>query len=150
MLSKFVLVIAAIIFLILSSFYFIYDSSYQNSFEARFYYFIGNYSKAREFAKIAYDKDQYNKMAFTVLTQSEIAMKYVNYIESGNKYFEQINAISSKKEYKNADKIKIKMMCEIMMGEYKNLPSSKLINKELEKNAKEMDMKFKQLHKELF
>ena len=150
MLSKIVLVVTAIVFLLFSSFYFITNSSYQDSFEARFYYFVGNYAKAYNFAKKAYDTDSYNKMAFTVLTQSKIAMEYVNFIETGNKYFDRIDKISSKKEYSEADKTRIKLMCEIMLGDYKKLSPTKLTNNDLVEDARKLNDKFKQLYKELF
>jgi len=150
MLSKIVLVVVSILFLLFSSFYFLTDSSYQDSFEARFYYLVGNYEKAYEFAKKAYDGDSYNKMAFTVLTQSKIATQYVKYIKTGNEYFKRIDKISSKKEYSDADKIRIKLMCEIMLGDYKKLVPTKLTNSELVADAKKLNDKFKQLYKELF
>ena len=150
MLSKIVLVVSAVLFLLFSGFYFIVDSSYQDSFEARFYYFIGNYTQAYKFAKKAYDKDSYNKMAFTVLVQSKIAKEYVDYIETGNRYFEKIDKISSKKEYKNDDKARIKLMCEIMLGDYKKLSPTKLTNQDLVDSAKKINDKFGQLYKELF
>ncbi len=150
MLSKIVFVIIAILFLALSGFYFFINSSYQNSFEARFYYLVGNYEKAYDFAQKAYKEDIYNKMAITVLNQSKIAKEYVIYIKTGNDYFDKINKISSKKSYKEADKVRIKMMCEIMIGEYKKLVPTKLTDKELVKDAKETYTKFKQLYEQLY
>ncbi len=150
MLSKIVFVIVAILFLVASGFYFMGNSSYQNSFEARFYYFVGNYEKAYEFAQKAYKEDSYNKMAFTVLTQSKIAEKYVAYIKEGNVYFDKIDKISSEKEYKQADKIRIKLMCEIMIGRYKKLVPTKLTDKELVEDARKTYTKFKQLYEQLF
>ena len=150
MLSKIILVVSSILFLLFSGFYFITDSSYQDSFEARFYYFIGNYAQAYKFAQKAYEKDSYNKMAFTVLVQSKIAKEYVDYIKTGNKYFEKIDKISSKKEYKNDDKARIKLMCEIMLGDYKKLSPTKLTNQDLVDDAKKLNDKFEQLYKELF
>jgi len=150
MLSKIILVISFVLLLLCSAFYFITDSSYQDSFEARFYYFIGNYTQAYKYAKKAYAENSYNKMAFTVLVQSKIAKEYVDYIETGNRYFEKIDKISSKKEYKNSDKARIKLMCEIMLGDYKKLSSTKLTNKDLIDGAKKLNDKFEQLYKELF
>ena len=150
MLSKIVLVVSSILLLLFSAFYFITDSSYQDSFEARFYYFVGNYTKAYKLAQQAYSKDSYNKMAFTVLTQSKIAQEYVDYIEMGNKYFKKIDKISSKKEYKDEDRARIKLMCEIMIGDYKKLSPTKLTNEDLVKEAKKLYDKFQQLYKELF
>ena len=150
MLSKIVLLIVSFTFLSLSGFYFFTDSSYQDSFEARFYYLIGNYKKAYNFAKKSYDKDPYNKMAFTVLTQSKIATQYVDYTKTGNEYLSRIDKISSKKEYSDADKVRIKLMCEIMLGDYKKLSPTKLTNAELVKDARKLNDKFEQLYKELF
>lgn len=150
MLSKIILVVLSISFLLIGVFYFATDSSYQDSFEARFYYFIGNYNKAYKFAKKAYTKDAYNKIAFTVLTQSKIAKKYVDYIETGNRYLEKIDKISSKKEYKSDDRARIKLMCEIMLGNYKKLSPTKLTNQDLIDNAKNINDKFEQLYKKLF
>jgi len=150
MLSKIVLLVVTFLFLSLSAFYFAGDSSYQNSFESRFYYFIGNYSKAYELAKKAYDEDAYNKMAFTVLTQSKIAKEYEDYIKAGNEYFDKIDKISSEKVYKDVDKVRIKLICEVMIGNYKKLVPTKLTDKELVKNAKKMYEKFKQLYQQLF
>ena len=150
MLSKIVLVVFGVLFLLLSGFYFLVNSSYQDSLEARFYYFVGNYEKAYEFAKKSYDKDTYNKMAFTVLTQSKIATEYLKYINTGNRYFNRIDEISSKENYSDADKIRVKLMCEIMLGEYKKLVPTKLTNRDLIKDARKLDDKFKQLYRELF
>ncbi|NOX16312.1 MAG: hypothetical protein GXP61_09900 [Epsilonproteobacteria bacterium] len=150
MLSKIVLVIVTVLFLAISLFYFMGNSSYQNSFEARFYYLVGNYDKAYEFAQKAYKEDSYNKMAFTVLTQSKIAKKYVDYIKEGNKYFDRIDKISSEKNYKEADKIRIKLMCQIMIGEYQKLVPTELTDKELVEDAKKTYTKFKQLYEQLF
>ncbi len=150
MLSKVVLIISATVFLLLGVFYFTTDKSYQDSFEARFYYFVGNYKKAYEFADKSYSLNPYNKMAFTVLVQSKIALDYANYIQMGNRYFKKIDEISSKKEYKDADKIRVKLMCEIMLGEYKKLSPTKLTNIDLIENAKKMNEKFERLYKELF
>jgi len=150
MLSKIVLVVLATIFLLSGVFYFTTDSSYQDAFEARFYYFIGNYEKAQKFAQKAYIKDPYNKMAFTVLVQSKISQEYVDYIETGNRYLAKIDKISSKKEYKDSDRARIKLMCEIMLGDYKKLSPTKLTSQDLINDAKEINDKFKQLYEELF
>ncbi|MBL0686753.1 MAG: hypothetical protein JJV94_02870 [Sulfurospirillum sp.] len=150
MLSKIKLIIFAILVLAGSFYYFSSNSSYQNSIQARVYYFLGDYESAYELAKKAYKKDAYNKMANTVMTQSKISIAYETYINEGNEYFEKIDLISSKKEYTIADKVRIKMMCEIMIDSYKNLHPSTLTKESLLKASKKMQKKFMQLHKELF
>lgn len=150
MLSKIKLILFAILLLAGSFLYFNSNSSYQESFEARIYYFLGNYQAAYDLAKKAYDKDKYNKMANTVLTQSKIALGYEKYIKTGNEYLEKINQISTKQELTQADKTRIKMICEVMIDDYNNLKSSVLTDKILVKNAKKMQEKFQQLYNELF
>ena len=56
------------------------SSSYQNSFQARMYYFLEDFEQAYALAKRAYDEDAYNKMASTILTQSDITLQYEAYI----------------------------------------------------------------------
>jgi len=150
MLSKIVLVFLSSLLLLSAGLYFAYNSSYKDSFEARFYYFVGNYTKAHAFALSAYQKDQYNKMASMVLAQSEIALEFVNFINLGSEYLEKIDAISSKKSYSKDDKIRIKMMSEIIMAEYKKLSPTKLTNQDLVENSRKINDKFVQLYKELF
>ncbi len=150
MLSKIKLIIFVLLILLGSFLYFSFNSSYQDSIEARIYYLLGNYKEAYKLAKKAYEKDSYNKMANTILTQSKIALSYEKYIEEGNEYLKKINEISSKKDFSSADKVRIKMMCEIMIESYNDLKSSVLTDDELKKNAHDMQKKFQQLYDELF
>jgi tRNA U34 5-carboxymethylaminomethyl modifying enzyme MnmG/GidA len=150
MLSKIKLIIFTIVLLGGSFYYFSSNSSYQNSVQARVYYFLGNYDSAYELAQKAYEEDSYNKMANTVMTQSKIAKSYESYINQGNEYLKKIDAISSKKEYTPQDKTRIKMMCEIMIEAYEQLKPSTLTEDSLITNSKKMQKKFKQLHEELF
>jgi tetratricopeptide (TPR) repeat protein len=150
MLSKIKLIIFVIFVLGGSIYFFSSNSSYQNSIQARVYYFLGNYDNAYELAKKAYEQDNYNKMANTVMTQSKIAKEYESYIEEGNKYFKKIDEISSKKDYNEADKTRVKMMCEIMIESYKNLSPSTMTEESLLKKSKKMQKKFIQLYEELF
>lgn len=150
MLSKIKLIIFTVILLGGSVYFFSSNSSYQNSIQARIYYFLGNYESAYELAKEAYEQDNYNKMANTVMTQSKIAKEYEAYIKQGNNYLVRIDEISSKKDYTEADKVRVKMMCEIMIDSYGELLPSTLTDKSLLKSSKKMQKKFIQLHEELF
>lgn len=150
MLSKIKLILFVVLILGGSLVYFNSNSSYQDSIEARIYYFLGNYKEAYELAKKAYEKDSYNKMANTVLTQSKIALAYEEYIRQGNEYLKKINEISSKSDFSPADKTRIKMMCEVMIDGFSDLKSSTLTDEILVENAKKMQEKFKQLYEELF
>jgi len=150
MLSKIKLIIFMIVLLGGSVYFFSSNSSYQNSIQARIYYFLGNYESAYDLAKEAYKQDSYNKMANTVMTQSAIAKEYEAYIKQGNEYFTRIDEISSKKDYTEADKVRVKMMCEIMIESYKELAPSTLTDESLQLSSKKMQKKFIQLYEELF
>lgn len=150
MLSRVYVVFILVLFLGGGFFFFSFNSSYKDSFQARVYYFLGNYEEAYTYAKSAYAQDEYNKMAFTVLTQSKIAKSYEKYILEGNKYLKKIDEISAKNIFADADKIRIKMMCEVMIDSYSSLVPTKLTDKQLRKNAQMVYEKFKKLYAELF
>ena len=150
MLSKIKLIIFVVFLLGGSVYFFSSNLSYQNSIQARVYYFLGNYNSAYGLAKKAYEQDKYNKMANTVMTQSKIAKEYESYIEEGNRYLKKIDEISSKKDYNEADKTRVKMMCEIMIESYKNLSPSTMTEESLLKKSQKMQKKFIQLYEELF
>jgi tetratricopeptide (TPR) repeat protein len=141
-------------FLILTVFgiflYYFLSDSYRYSLEAKAYYEMGEYERAYKIAQKAYDIDKYNRMAFTIVTQSKISMIWDKFIKDSEDYFKKIDEISNKETITKADKIKIKMMLEIIMGEYKNLPHSKLINKDLEKKAQEQYKKAEELYNGIF
>ena len=150
MLSKIKLIIFIVVLLGGSVYFFSSNSSYQNSIQARVYYFLGNYESAYKLSKKAYEQDSYNKMANTVMTQSKIAKEYEAYIKQGNEYFVSIDEISSKKDYTDADKVRVKMMCEIMIDSYESLVPSTLTDKSLQLSSQKMQKKFVQLYEELF
>ncbi len=113
-------------------------------------FMLGNYESAYNLAKKALNEDSYNKMANTIVIQSQIALTYEKYIEQGNSYLKIIDSISSKKEYSKKDKTKIKFMCEIIIQGYDELKPSTLTDDNLLKNSKKMQKKFQQLYEELF
>jgi tetratricopeptide (TPR) repeat protein len=130
--------------------YYFLNDSYRYSLEAKAYYELGEYEKAYKLAQKAYKLDKYNRMAFTIVTQTKIAKIWQNFIKESNEYFVEIDSISNKETITNADKIKIKMMLEIIIGEYKNLPHSKLLNKELEVQADKNYKRAKELYNGIF
>ena len=130
--------------------YYFFSDSYRYSLEAKAYYEMGNYQKAYKLANDAYKLDKYNRMAFTIVTQSKIAIDWEKFIKESEEYFNQIDKISNKETITKADKIKIKMMLEIIMGEYKNLKHSKLLNKDLEDSAQIQYKKAKELYDGIF
>jgi tetratricopeptide (TPR) repeat protein len=126
------------------------NDSYRLSIEAKYFFETGDYKKAEILAKKAYILDPYNRMAFTVYTQSQIAEKWQNYIDDCVKYFKKIEQIANKDKITKKDKERVKIILEIIMEEYKTLPSSTLLPKNLKIKAKEMYEKGKKLYVEVF
>ncbi len=138
------------IFGLIVSYFFLFSNSYSNSLKARFYYTIGEYNKAYNLSREVYLKNSYNTMALTIMTQSKIAISYKNYIKEAKTYLKEIEKIGDLKHISKKDLIKIKMICEIMMGKYKNLKPSVLGNKELSDQAAKLYKKFENIYNELF
>jgi len=120
------------------------------SLEARYYFEIEEFDKAYKKAKEAYILDPYNRMAFSVYTQSQIAKEWQNFINDAKKYFKEIENIANKENITKKDKLKIKMMLEVLMDEYKNLKPSLLISESLKEKAKKEYLKAKKIYEEVF
>ena len=130
--------------------YFYFNPSYRLSIEARYYYEVGNYEKAYNLATLAFNLDPYNRMAFTVMTQSKIAKDWVRFIQDSDRYFKEIEEIANKPVITKKDKLRIKIMLEILLGEYKTLKPSLLLPESLKQKAKKRYEKVKRLYEELF
>ncbi|QFR50485.1 hypothetical protein FJR48_12110 (plasmid) [Sulfurimonas lithotrophica] len=125
--------------------YFYFNPSYQKSLQAKYYYEMGDYDEAYADAKEAFELDLYNRMAATIMAQSKTSLKYVNYIKDAKEYMKQIDEIVSKDDIKEADKAKIRLICEIMNSAYVKLAPSVITDKELVENAAYYHAGFEQL-----
>ena len=129
--------------------FFTLNDSYKYSFEARMKYMMGDYKEAIDLAQKAFELDPYNKMSFSILAQSKISIKFLNYIEDGKKYLKKIESISKKETISIEDKIKIKMICEVMIGRYKKLAPTVLTPKTLIEESKNLYQQFKKIYESL-
>ena len=120
------------------------------SLEAKYYFEIGDYNKAYKLAKEAYILNPYNRMAFSIKTQSEIAKEWQNFINDSKNYFKKIEEIANKEKITDKDKKRIKIMLEILLDEYKSLKPSLLLPKDLKKKANENYLKARELYEKLF
>ena len=116
--------------------------SYKNALKAKFYYETGDYETAYKLSKSAYNKDIYNKLAHTVMVQSEISQKYALYIARSNDYLEKIQKISKSGKVSKVNLDKIRMMCDIAVSDYDLLKPSNLTDPDLQKEAKRIRDKF--------
>ncbi|CAD7287213.1 hypothetical protein [Campylobacter suis] len=147
--AKNLALILGISIVLLFSFFFATNGSYQLSFKARFYESIGNYEQALQLSKEALSIDAYNKMATATHANATNSLKFVTYISQGNEYLSKIRAMSDKGVSK-ADRERIKIMCEIMIDDFVTLTSVYTRDDELRQNAKDMYENFLKLKSELF
>ncbi len=144
-----ILIIGALLAAIFVSFVTL-SPSYKNALGAKFYYEMGDYETAYKLSKSAYHKDIYNKLAHTVMVQSEISQKYALYIARSNGYLENIQKISKSGKVSKVNLDKIRMMCDIAVSDYAELKPSNLTDSDLQEEAKRIKDKFLTLQKELF
>ena len=143
LISLTIIVLSAMIFL------FGFSDSYKYSLEAKVKYAMGDYKGAMSLAKKAFELDPYNKMSFSILTQSKISIKFLDYIEDAKNYLQKIDAISKKRDLNNSDTIKIKMICEVMIGRYKKLAPTVLTPKELVQKSQKYYKEFQTIYENL-
>ena len=136
--------------LALGLFLFAFSDSYKLSLKARVKYFMGEYKEARILAKEAFELDPYNKMAFSILAQSKISARMLDYVEDSKRYLKKIDTLSAKGDFSESDKIKIKFYCEIQLEKYDQLAPTVMTDKELYHACTTQYNKFKKIHEELF
>ena len=126
-----------------------FSDSYKYSLEAKIKYTLGDYKEAMKLASKAFELDPYNKMAFSILAQSKISIKFLDYISDAKDYLKKIDALSKKSNFSDADKVKIKMMCEVMIGRFKKLTPTVMTEKSLYKKSKELYKEFVKIYENL-
>lgn len=132
-------------------FYYIFDKSYVLSAEAKKYYKAGDFKEASELAQRAYDLNIYNRMAFTVLVQSQESIKWKRYIDETKKYIRFIETVSYKEDIPRSDLIRIKMICEISIANYGKLnQNNMMIDPFLKKDATRLHNEILAVKHELF
>jgi len=136
--------IAAFLLLIMGG-YFLVNPSYQKSIQAKYYYELGEYNEAYTLANEAFSLDVYNRMASTVMAQSKNSLRYVKYIDMAKEYMNKINEIAKHESITDADKAKIRLMCQIVIDSYVKLAPSVITDTELVKEAASYNKNFEQL-----
>ena len=137
--------IIALSLILIMGIYFLVNPSYEKSIRAKFYFETGDYKQALALSKEAFSLDVYNRMAATVMAQSITSVKYVDYIKMGKEYMKDINEIATHEFISDADKAKIKMICQIMLSSYVKLAPSVITDKKLVEDAAMYHQKFEKL-----
>ena len=133
--SKLIFPLIAMFLLLSMGAYFLLNPSYEKSVKAKYYYEMGDYREALNLSKEAFSMDLYNRMASTIMAQSITSLKYSSYIKDAKKYMKNINEIATHEVISDADKAKIRMICEIMIESYVKLAPSVITNEELVNEA---------------
>jgi hypothetical protein len=142
---RYLILLLTLILFFLIAFYSFINPSYEKSLKAKYYYEIGDYKEAHILAKEAFNLDVYNRMAATIMTQSQTSLKYVNYIQDAKMYMRQIDEIAMHESISDADKAKIKMICNIMLSSYIKLAPSVVTDVSLIQEAALYNKKFENL-----
>ncbi|NOQ30804.1 MAG: hypothetical protein GQ570_06745 [Helicobacteraceae bacterium] len=119
----------------LTGLFFLTNPSYEKSMEAKYYYAIGDYKEALKLANEAYTLDNYNKMATTIIVQSEISVKFLDYIDEAKKYISKISQMANVQNLSRSDRARMKIMTSIMIQSYKKISPTILTDKELVQDA---------------
>ncbi len=143
--SKLLIPIVALSLILLMGIYFLVNPSYEKSLKAKYYFETGDYTQALVLSKEAFALDSYNRMASTITAQSITSLKYVKYIEGAKTYMKDIDEIATHEYISDADKAKIRMICEIMTGSYIKLAPSVITDKELVSESAMYYTKFEKL-----
>ena len=109
------------LFIVFATIFFIFTTTYRLAIEAKYYYILDDYEKAYELASIAYEKEPYNMMAFTVRQQSGVILHLREIIKEAKTTYEQIQAITQSNRLDNSDKVRIKLLCEIIIDKFDEL-----------------------------
>jgi len=125
------------------------NPSYQKSIESRLYYAMGSYDEAYLLSKEAFDLDPYNRMASTVMAQSQMALRFVRYNEDAARYIKEIRRIAAQESVTPQERAKIKMMAMIMIDAYRKIAPTVVIDKALVEETRGNYEQFKMLHDEL-
>ncbi len=126
--------------------YFLFNPSYERSLEAKFYYTIGSYAEAERLAKEAFVLNSYNRMASTVMVQSQTALRFVAYIEESKHYLEEISKMAASSPIGDAQRAKVRMICEIMMAQFEKISATVVTDRSLVEEASSYHDKFRVLY----
>lgn len=135
----------ALLLLLMMGVFFLVNPSYEKSVKAKYYFEMGEYQQAYVLSKESFAMDQYNRMAATVMAQSLTSLKYVKYINMAKGYMLEIDKIAAHEYISDADKAKIRVICNIMIDSYVKLAPSVITDKKLVQDSAYYYQKFEKL-----
>lgn len=151
MLSKIVWTVLLATMAALAVFFFLFSDSYQKSLQAKYLFTTGEYESANILAKEAFALDPYNKMAVMVMQQSGLSLEYVRYSKEALEYRNKILEITAQEVVSEADRLKVKLLCEIMIGKFHELSRQTVVTDEaLVQQAKQQHDWFNEVYESVY
>ena len=141
--------LVTLVLLIVMGSYFAFNPSYEKSIEAKLYYSIGNYEKAYTLSSEAFELEPYNRMANSVMVQSQYALRYVNYNNEAKQYLSIIRTYADQEKITLAEQMRIKMMCDIMIEKHEKMQPTILIDEALVIESQKYYEQFVKLHERI-
>jgi hypothetical protein len=129
--------------------YFILSPSYQKSTQARVLYYMDDYEMSFRLSKEAYEMEPYNKMAYSVMKQSMLALDLIKFIHEANRYYEKIEMIVRQANISHQDKFRIKMMTDIVIDKFDKLSYTRMTDDNLINQAKVLHKDFIEINKSI-
>ena len=141
--------LVTLILLLVMGAYFAFNPSYEKSLEAKLYYTLGYYEKAYVLSREAFELEPYNRMANSVMVQSQYALRYVNYNKEAKQYLDIIRTYADQEKISLPDQMRIKMMCDIMIEKHEKMQPTILIDEALVEESQKYYEQFVKLHERL-
>lgn len=129
--------------------YFQYNPSYKLSIESKYYYSIEDYKTAYKLADESIRLREYNTMALFVRNKSKSTLDLIDFNEESKDFQKKIIKILKKDDISKADKLRIKMMSDVIISKYKNLSLVLVDNESFKDLAFKNFTKFTKMNKKV-
>jgi len=133
----------------LSITYLQYNPSYKLSVEAKYYYTIGKYQKAYNLADESLKLREYNTMAFHIRNRSSLTLEVIDFNKESKDFQDKVIAILKKDAILRTDKLRTKMMSDVIISKYQNLSLSMVDDNEIKDLALQNFKKFQKINQKV-
>jgi tetratricopeptide (TPR) repeat protein len=131
--------------------YYHFSPTYGGAREAKALYDSGQFEEALKKAQKIYDDNSYNVMAYSVVKQSQKAIRWRRFTIDSQNYAQRLRVIAAQENIDPADMLIAKMTLETAIEDYARLGESDTMwNRALVKEANEYFQEFSALYKKLF
>jgi len=142
------IIVVTIIFGLLVG-YLQFNPSYKLSIEAKYYYTIGEYEIAYQIAEKSLRIREYNTMALHIKTRSGATLEVISFNLEAREFLAKIKVIISKTEIGRNDKLRTKMMSDVIISKYYNLKFPMVEDEKIQNLALKFFRKFQKINKQV-